>query len=124
MMLSILVAYLCAFRGPISSKVFSSRCFVIVGGMCYSIYLYHYALISAIGRIITVPESLFWNEFNIALLINAIVFIPMIIGCSTLLYVTFEKPFMSSGWQGRLWNSLFKQRAYEADASRAENPTK
>lgn len=46
----IFVLYCAAFRGRICNRLFSYRWITVVGGMCYSIYLIHYEVISAVAR--------------------------------------------------------------------------
>ena len=84
----ILLAYCGAFRGRLVGSVLKSPLLATIGGMCYSIYLYHYWFISAFGRF-----TFFFS--NNLLIQTALVGIPTLIGC-TLLFLLAEKPFMST----------------------------
>ncbi|MEP7086416.1 MAG: acyltransferase, partial [Gemmatimonadota bacterium] len=44
------VLFCAAFRGTITSRALGTPIVATIGGMCYSIYLLHFALISIIGR--------------------------------------------------------------------------
>ena len=46
----IFLLYCAAFRGTFFNRFFSNRWITAIGGMCYSIYLLHYEVISAVGR--------------------------------------------------------------------------
>ena len=46
----ILLAYIGAFRGRLWNQIISNRWLATIGGMCYTIYLYHYFVISMVGR--------------------------------------------------------------------------
>ena len=77
-------------------RVFSYKFVPIIGGMCYSIYLLHYTIISTIGRYTTgirvtdhyIPNLL----FQLAALL-----IPVLI-VSSIFYLYIERPFMDKKW--------------------------
>ena len=46
----IFLLYCVAFRGPLANRILSNPWITTIGGMCYSIYLLHYEVISAAGR--------------------------------------------------------------------------
>ncbi len=91
-----LVSYSAAFRGRIFLWLFSRKFLTITGGMCYTIYLFHYQIISAIGRI-SLPigaSDVFWKHF----LIQSLIFVPIIILICSVFFMIFEKPFMNPHW--------------------------
>ena len=96
--------YCAAFRGAWSRQVFSNPCLTVVGGMCYSIYLIHYEVISAVGRFTRgIAEG---GPFWLYLLVQS-----ALIGTSILLvcgfyFVLLEKPCMSRNWPRRVWRRL------------------
>jgi peptidoglycan/LPS O-acetylase OafA/YrhL len=96
--------YCAAFRGDWSRRVFSNPCITVIGGMCYSIYLIHYEVISAVGRFTKgIGESLpYWVYFSVQLTLigAAILFV-----CG-FYFVLLEKPCMRRNWPGRVWTHL------------------
>jgi peptidoglycan/LPS O-acetylase OafA/YrhL len=44
------VVFCATFRGSTVRRLLSNRWLTTIGGMCYTIYLLHYPLISALGR--------------------------------------------------------------------------
>jgi peptidoglycan/LPS O-acetylase OafA/YrhL len=105
---AILVAYVGAFRGAISGRVLRNKWLVTIGGMCYTIYLYHYFAISLIGRVAVryCVTDIYWVNFVLQLvLIGA----PLLVGCSVF-FILFEKPFMYRDWPAR-WASAAKRLA-------------
>jgi peptidoglycan/LPS O-acetylase OafA/YrhL len=96
-------------------KVFRIEWITVVGGMCYSIYLLHFALISFLGRTtfsIAISESYLPNVcFQIALLT------PPILVISALYFRIIERPCMVRDWPKRLWMRFKRQPS--ADASPA-----
>jgi peptidoglycan/LPS O-acetylase OafA/YrhL len=65
----------------------------IVGGMCYSIYLYHFFVISLLGRWLMPHLPLTPGSVSNMLLLAAWL-LPMVIGACVLPYLLIERPFM------------------------------
>lgn len=96
----IFVLYAAAFRGRICSRLFSLRWITVIGGMCYSIYLIHYEVISAVARFsIRFAQGLpYWAYLMIQL---AIVGTAVLLVCGVY-FVLIEKPCMRRDWPQRL----------------------
>lgn len=77
-----------ALRGRVVGRVLSLPWIAVIGGMCYTIYLYHVLVISFFGRLL--PGS---NP----LIVSALA-IPGLLVAASVLFVCLEKPFMRSGW--------------------------
>ena len=73
-------------------RMFSVPTLVMIGGMCYSIYLLHLAIISATGRLLVQSGLDVSNHFFLWLFL--ILFIAMILIVSALFFILVEKPFM------------------------------
>ena len=99
---TILLLYAAAFRGTMTRRIFSNRCIVTIGGMCYSIYLIHYEVISLVGRSTVRMGSGFsyWVYFLIQL---ALVGTSVVAICG-LYFLLLEKPCMRRDWPQRLWS--------------------
>jgi peptidoglycan/LPS O-acetylase OafA/YrhL len=97
--LVILVAYIATFRGRVSHGLLSSPWVATIGGMCYTIYLYHFLVISAVGRwtIGLSAGSMYWSN----MLLQCILIVPPVLGVSAVLFLLFEKPFMVRDWPAR-----------------------
>jgi peptidoglycan/LPS O-acetylase OafA/YrhL len=100
----VFLLYCAAFRGSWSRRIFSNRCIVAIGGMCYSIYLIHYDVISAVGRLTKgiAEGSAYWLYLLVQL---------VLIGASILVvcgfyFVLLEKPCMRRDWPRRVRNYL------------------
>jgi peptidoglycan/LPS O-acetylase OafA/YrhL len=100
----ILVLYCATFRSLLANRFFVNRWITAIGGMCYSIYLIHYEVISATGRFTKrISEGLpYWEHLlvQIVLVGAAVLFV-----CG-LYFVFLEKPCMRRDWPQRLWNSV------------------
>ena len=100
----VFVLYCAAFRGQWINRLICNRWITAVGGMCYSIYLIHYEVISAVGRFTKsigarLPNPVYLTV-QFALVGSVIVLI-----CG-LYFVILEKPCMQRDWPQRLWRGM------------------
>jgi peptidoglycan/LPS O-acetylase OafA/YrhL len=88
----VLLAYMAAFRGTLWQAVFRQPLLTTIGGMCYTIYLYHMLIMSAFARYTT---QLVWTDQYWALLISQLtILFPIIIIVSSIIFIVTEQPFM------------------------------
>jgi peptidoglycan/LPS O-acetylase OafA/YrhL len=92
----IILAYLGAFKGKASSWVLSRPLITTLGGMCYSMYLVHYALILMSGRISN--RLLLGSNFTTRLALDALLAIPIILGVTAIVFIVLERPCMDPAW--------------------------
>lgn len=99
----ILAVCVAAFCGTITARLLGNPWITTIGGMCYTIYLYHWLMISALyrGTIMLQTKSL-----SLDLLIQFAVMATIIILACTMMFVLFERPFMQRDWPGRLWKKI------------------
>ena len=81
-----------ALQGRMIGRVMRNRVLATIGGMCYTVYLYHYFVIAAVGKLTSgwfnqLPYELF---FVLQLAVNSLV---IVTGCAVAFRVA-EKPFM------------------------------
>ena len=96
----VLLLYCAAFRGTLTRHFFSNRWITAIGGMCYSIYLIHYEVVSAVGRFTRgiaagIPYWVYLL-FQFLLVGTAVVLV-----CG-LYFVLLEKPCMRRDWPQRV----------------------
>lgn len=84
------------------TKIFSLKPLTTIGGMCYSIYLWHNLSISAIGNF-TIHFNIF-NSYIPTILWHLLIIIPFVLAVSTVFYLLVEKPCMDRQWPQKLWN--------------------
>jgi peptidoglycan/LPS O-acetylase OafA/YrhL len=105
----ILAACVAAFRGRFTAPWLSHRWLTTIGGMCYTIYLYHWFMISGLCRATMVLQTkILWLD----LLIQSAVMAPIIIVTCTVLFVLFERPFMQRDWPGKLWGKISRRKNF------------
>lgn len=91
--LLVLALYLGCFLGKLSNAFIRLRWVVIIGGMCYTYYLYHVPLVSGLLSKSDVLMSVgrpFWLDF----LLQAVLVCPLIFVLCSWWFVVTEKPFM------------------------------
>jgi len=85
------VGFYAALRGVVWRAILQNRWIAAVGGMCYTIYLYHWIILTRAVRCLWpaprgVPD---WTPGTVAFLLA------VVLGVSALLYLAFERPFMA-----------------------------
>lgn len=90
-----------ALRGAVISWFLRRRPIYTIGGMCYTIYLYNFIVISALGRFTT--RLTLGHDFLPNLLLQcALLSAAVVLVCAALFALT-ERPFMERDWPARLW---------------------
>lgn len=72
-------------------KLFSKSVLVWIGGMCYSIYLLHFAIVSATGQLLL---NMISNPHPAVMIPMAIFLAAIILLISSVFYLLVERPFM------------------------------
>lgn len=101
------------FRGRVLNAVVRNRWIVTIGGMCYTIYLYHSFIISLVGRATLPQVAAYAQQFGTTtvVLIEALIVLPVVLVTSALFFVFAEKPFMYRDWPQRARAALRRPSA-------------
>jgi peptidoglycan/LPS O-acetylase OafA/YrhL len=105
---SIFVFYFLALNDKFWKKIFSAKYLTIIGGMCYTIYLWHSYILSAI-----INKTAFLkisNSYLSALFLQCLISLPLLLLFSTILYLLIERPCMNKNWPKDLINFIRKKR--------------
>lgn len=88
-------SFVAAFKGNLCAKALTNPWITTIGGMCYTIYMYHWFMISGIIRLtIGLETHIVWLD----LLVQFLLMTPIIILVCSLLFLLFERPFMRRDW--------------------------
>ncbi|HUM06695.1 MAG TPA: acyltransferase [Terriglobales bacterium] len=100
----IVALYLAAFRGRICAAVFSHPWISGIGGMCYSIYLFHPLVIAAMGRLTRALHlgQNFWAYFGLQTMLIA----PAVLLLCGGFFLLIERPCMDRYWPQKLWRKV------------------
>jgi peptidoglycan/LPS O-acetylase OafA/YrhL len=81
------------FMGRLSNAFVRTRWITIIGGMCYTIYLYHILIISNLMTQ-TMPLASIARPFNLDFALQCLMILPVVLAVCALLFFFAEKPFM------------------------------
>ncbi len=100
----VLAVAVAAFRGRRAASFLARPWVVVTGGMCYTIYLLHYPLLSAVGRVLgrflggAGPFA--WTGVLLC------AYLPILAAVSLAFFLAIERPCMRPDWPARLWRGL------------------
>ena len=111
-----LAAYIGTFRGIVFKRLFNNPVLITVGGMCYTIYLFHFQLITpvlGISKCLHLGNSLN-GYFALQFMIYALVLLTL----SCTFFAAIERPCMIKDWPQRVIGRIgwFRERP-EAQAA-------
>lgn len=97
--LSVFIFFNSVFAGKFFNWLFTRKILYTIGGMCYTIYLIHFAffklIVPQLIKFISI-DNIFFN-FSLVLLIAFLVTIIV----SAIFFILFEKPFMYKNWPNK-----------------------
>ena len=105
--------YMAGFFGRIVRGFFSFPAISIVGGMCYSIYLTHTVVLSAVHMLLMRIDMTSWPFALQTILIYVLCFSGILL-VGTLYFKLIERPCMDPHWPGKLGNWLFRRSSQAA----------
>ena len=104
---SIFLLFISVFKSKILNWFFTRKFIYLIGGMCYSIYLLHFAWFKFIiiysGDFLSHPK--YWMSF----LFQFIIMLTTVIIISSLFYILVEKPCMDKNWPKKFKNFITKK---------------
>jgi peptidoglycan/LPS O-acetylase OafA/YrhL len=106
--ISILALVIGAFRGRNASRLLSVSWLTVIGGMCYTIYLWHSQIVSTAGRLtdsIQVKSS-----YALTLIAQSLLLVPVVLVICAALFLLVERPCMRKDWPARTMAAT--KRAY------------
>jgi peptidoglycan/LPS O-acetylase OafA/YrhL len=109
------VLYCAMFRGPLSNWLIRNRCITTIGGMCYSTYLLHYQVLSAVMR--HTSWIGFTDRYWVNVLLQVALTMPFLLVIAGIYFLLIEQPCMRKDWPQRMAHWMRRQwdgRAYAA----------
>jgi len=99
--IALLGVIITAFKGRVFNWFYTRSLVFTIGGMCYSIYLLHYAFLHLSVKYMAVLANPEW-DFASNLFIQILINIPLVMIVSGLFFLWFERPFMDKDWMKRI----------------------
>jgi peptidoglycan/LPS O-acetylase OafA/YrhL len=115
----IVLLYVAAFRGRICCAIFTNRVITDIGGMCYSLYLFHFLVISLVAHL-TRPWHIgqdFWMYF----VLQGTLILPVVVITCGAYYLLIERPCMDREWPSKLRARLFGNFKRISSSARPNN---
>jgi len=109
------VLYCAMFRGPLSNWLIRNRCITTIGGMCYSTYLLHYQVLSAVMR--HTCWIGFTDRYWVNVLLQVALTTPFLLVIAGTYFLLIEQPCMRKDWPQRMAHWMRRRwdgRAYAA----------
>ena len=110
LLLAVCVAMLIVgvMRGRWANRALRWRPLVLIGGMCYTIYLYHQSIYHVLGH----WTAARWSglPYGGYVVVQALVLLVGCVAVSAVLFVLFEKPFMYPDWPAKARALLTRRR--------------
>ena len=106
---------LAAMRSHALRKVFAQPWIAVIGGMCYSIYLLHLAVIAVVFKLTRglISDRL---DFLGNFLVQGVLLTVPVLVVSAVFYLLVERPCMDPDWPSKLWMQLTGRRSDAAEA--------
>jgi peptidoglycan/LPS O-acetylase OafA/YrhL len=111
----VITAYIGAFRGRFLPIFFGSPLVYTIGGMCYTIYLWHYHVISLAGHFtqrLPAARTHWGNVF-----VQGAFMIPIVLVFSAVAFAVCERPFMKRDWPAAFRRRVFGRSDTAIDAA-------
>ncbi len=102
--IAVFCLFVSAFKSIIFNKLMRTNWIYLIGGMCYSIYLLHYAMLHVVVRIIIKITR--FEVYTTNLLFQLLTSLPIVLIISAMFFVLIEKPCMDKDWPAQLRNYM------------------
>lgn len=100
--------FFAVFKGKVFNYFFTRKIVYVIGGMCYTIYLIHYAFLHIF--ISFIPSHLFVFSYEVDLLVAAAISLPPLFALCVVFYIYLEKPCMNPEWPNFIFKKLKKAK--------------
>jgi peptidoglycan/LPS O-acetylase OafA/YrhL len=97
--LSAFFLYMAAFRGRYTNLVLTNPWVTTIGGMCYTIYLFHNKIIGVLLSIS--KEFVPFSSYTLNVLVQGTLVLPPMLALCAVYFVLIEKPCMRKDWPKR-----------------------
>ncbi len=116
----IFVLYLSLFQSVWARRLMRMPLLVVIGGMCYSIYLMHNTILQGLGR--PIIPMLPAQHTTLSMFLCTLVLVPAVLVLCGLYFRLIERPCMRPDWPGRLWR-WFVARLFVESADQSGSTT-
>ena len=101
-----LAVFVAAFRGVVFNRIFRNPIVTTLGGMCYTIYLFHYQLIPPVLRF-SRPVHI-GNSFDLYFAVQFLIYAAILLLVSCSYFALVERPCMRRDWPQRAFHRIVR----------------
>ncbi|WP_219224840.1 acyltransferase family protein [Pedobacter antarcticus] len=101
---SLFVFFVSAFNSYWINSFLKNRWIMVIGGMCYTIYLIHLPFAEFVSPIM--KHLVVFNSYTASLLLQLAIFVPVVLVVSAFFYRWTERPFMDKDWPEKFYLKL------------------
>lgn len=108
----LMIVFIGAFRGIYFPRIFRTETLAIIGGMCYSIYLWHFFFIALFFK--ATRHIALSHDYLADVIVQSCLLLPLVLLFSTLYFILVERPCMDPRWPQKLlarWRGVPKTPA-------------
>jgi peptidoglycan/LPS O-acetylase OafA/YrhL len=105
--LPMFLAYCAAFKGTLSNRFFRQPIVYTIGGMCYTIYLYHFIIINLMMRFVVMSKLFDYFPVWASIIISGAFLGVITLSICTILFIYIEKPCMKRDWYVNMFQLRF-----------------
>ncbi|HMF53716.1 MAG TPA: acyltransferase [Edaphobacter sp.] len=106
-----LILYIAAFRGVVMYAIVRNTWIAVIGGMCYTLYLWHAPIMTVVQRLINRIVPALPSDYALGFFLLAVIKFAVIGAISLPLFLYLERPCMDPKWPQKLWNRLRSKTA-------------
>jgi len=101
---SIIVFYFLVLKNDFWKQIFSLPILTSIGGMCYTIYMIHFPIM---GALVKLSSKIFHSDnYLLDLFVHAFIVLPVLLLCSSIVFLLLEKPCMNKEWPKILFRKI------------------
>jgi len=97
---AIFTLFISVFKGPLTNWFYTRPIIYVIGGMCYTIYLLHYAFFEMVVKLF--PPLQFGRGYLFDLGVHFLIYVPILFIVCCVFFVLIEKPCMNKEWPKQL----------------------
>lgn len=94
------LVFISVFKSKLVNRFFTNPWIMVTGGMCYTIYLIHLPL--AEFQIRLTKNLIIGDVFWVNLLVQLLIYLPLVFAVSAVFFLLIEKPCMDKEWPQKL----------------------
>jgi peptidoglycan/LPS O-acetylase OafA/YrhL len=106
---SILLLFISSFKSIAFNWIITRKIIYIIGGMCYSIYLIHFAFFHLSLKLTVWAWVSTWS-YSSNLMLQVLLNVPLVLFISIVFFVFCERPFMNNQWLKVRMNGFYKSK--------------